>query len=59
MSFEVKNQIGPPRFLVFFEELRGHWLAVAFLDAGQAQHDGAVALECLPEFGFDIGLVCP
>src|SRR5688572_23154585 len=41
-------------FLVFLEELRGHRLAVSFLDAGKTEHRGPVALECLPESGFDI-----
>ena len=43
----------PAALFVFFEQLRGHGLAVAFLDARESQHGGAIALERLPEFGFD------
>src|SRR5688500_10008938 len=38
---------------VLLEQLRGHGLAVAILDAREAQHHRTVALERFPEFRFD------
>ena len=41
--------------LVFVvQDLRGHRLAVSFLDAREPEHHGAIALERLPEFRFEL-----
>ena len=50
---------GSAALFMLLEKLRGHWLAVAFLDPGETQHDRAIPLQRLPEILLPIRFVCP